>query len=822
MKKILLLSLISLFATVTFAQNTRTVVVSEGFDYDFPPDEWTITTTNSTATWIQGNGEVNFSTIDENSLYSAIVPVAESGPEQDEWLVSPLIYIPQNSLMSFYAMFNWSKLPVGGSGNPGATIKFMISNDGGTNWTQMWDANNTPQFSGYQWKHRYVDLASYAGTNMRFAWVVTGFDGGVFAVDGIEIISNLDNDITIEPTIPFDGVFNFVQIPLSQIDALNAKLQEYFEQITPELSFYQCIIHNNGRNIAHNAYLKAFVNNSLIGQTTPVEISPGSASDVVGIPSLLNFVMGTNLVSYEIVMDSIDQNPSDNYASEIKVITENIYAVDSVNSFSAGYSNSGMIGNLFAIPSKTHVINGIQLAFSQSSHVGDKFKVSFYFYQTADNIFNGSEPNLTLPFFTYEISKNSDMIGGFGNIILPYLRFPQFGTYLLMIEPITGTSDLCYDETDVMSYFIDENNDVVPVTGYGAMGCRLIIDNIPTSSCDVNVTNMKATDNCDNTVTFSWDATGDHYLLSLSYMEGGNYYSREFITDENEVEVDNLDYRSYTWSVTPYNNEGVSGGYFSQTFIYTDHSLFEPVGNLSAVVNPDNVILSWNKPNVQSVTGFQIYQDGYFIESVPDNITSYSIQSNDEESEYGVRVVYNYGCYSEMATILVDAVCVMPSSLELDATVPNTVTMTWDLAADGARYYIYRDGNLLTESPINSNTYTDRNVPGGNYYYGVTAYYNVNGCESEMIDSQVKVFDGIADITNNIMVYPNPADSYFVVKGENLEQIVVYDVIGQQVLVRQAESDKEKIDVTSWNPGIYIVSVKSVNAKPFMYKLVRK
>ena len=148
--------------------------------------------------------------------------------------------------------------------------------------------------------------------------------------------------------------------------------------------------------------------------------------------------------------------------------------------------------------------------------------------------------------------------------------------------------------------------------------------------------------------------------------------------------------------------------------------------------------------------------------------------------------------------------------------------MTWDLAADGARYYIYRDGNLLTESPINSNTYTDRNVPGGNYYYGVTAYYNVNGCESEMIDSQVKVFDGIADITNNIMVYPNPADSYFVVKGENLEQIVVYDVIGQQVLVRQAESDKEKIDVTSWNPGIYIVSVKSVNAKPFMYKLVRK
>ena len=149
----------------------------------------------------------------------------------------------------------------------------MISNDGGTNWTQMWDANNTPQFSGYQWKHRYVDLASYAGTNMRFAWVVTGFDGGVFAVDGIEIISNLDNDITIEPTIPFDGVFNFVQIPLSQIDALNAKLQEYFEQITPELSFYQCIIHNNGRNIAHNAYLKAFVNNSLIGQTTPVEIS---------------------------------------------------------------------------------------------------------------------------------------------------------------------------------------------------------------------------------------------------------------------------------------------------------------------------------------------------------------------------------------------------------------------------------------------------------------------------------------------------------------------------------------------------------------------
>ena len=589
-------------------------VLSEGFDGNvFVPAGWSSIVTNSSVTWERGNPEINFSTIHPESRASAIVNIALAGQTQNEWLVSPSFTVPENSVLSFYAYFNWDKLPNGGQGNPGATIQFKISENNGQSWTTIWDANNTPHFTGSQWKHRYVDLDSYYNKTVKFAWVVTGSDGGVFAVDGIDVNVHYDNDISIVPTLPMNGMFNFVQIPISQIESLNEKLAQYFNQITPELSFYQTRIMNNGNNVASNVKFTAKLNGNTIGTTAPINIESGIESPIVGLPALLNFVVGTNTIEYSITMDSTDQYQQDNYVMSKKYVTESLYAVDSVNSFDNGYNELNYAGNLFAIASKDHVVNSLEFAFSNSSVVGDKFKVSMFFYQTADNIFNGTQPVLSLPFFTYYIEKSSDMIGGFGEIKIPYLRFPQFGTYLIMIEPVDSDNlDLCYDESDVMIYSIN-NETVSTYSGYGALGCRMHINEIPTSSCNSVVTNMSETPNGNGEALLKWTSNATGYVINLSYSKNGETYSEDYVTTSNSLVCKNMIVGTeYSWSVTPFNTDGVSGTvYQCNNFIFIDGmdsqsnviSIYPNPATHFVIINGNNI----NAVDIYNITGNKVY-----------------------------------------------------------------------------------------------------------------------------------------------------------------------------------------------------------------------
>ena len=166
------------------ATAVRTVFLEEGFDVDgdFPPTGWSQITTNAT-TWIQTNPTTNnFNEIDPNSLFSAMVPyIAE---DQDEWLITPVITAPNEFPLSldFYAGVSGPWL------NPGATLICHISTDGGTTWTELWDAiDYVDPAADWAWYFISLDISDYAMDDFQVAWQYVGNDGDLIGLDGVSI-----------------------------------------------------------------------------------------------------------------------------------------------------------------------------------------------------------------------------------------------------------------------------------------------------------------------------------------------------------------------------------------------------------------------------------------------------------------------------------------------------------------------------------------------------------------------------------------------------------------------------------------------------------
>ncbi len=60
-------------------------------------------------------------------------------------------------------------------------------------------------------------------------------------------------------------------------------------------------------------------------------------------------------------------------------------------------------------------------------------------------------------------------------------------------------------------------------------------------------------------------------------------------------------------------------------------------------------------------------------------------------------------------------------------------------------------------------------------------------------------------------IYPNPTSGIVNVKGESIDRIVVYNVIGSKVGAYKVNSDEFKLDVSSYGKGVYFISILSNN-----------
>ncbi len=180
-----------------------------------------------------------------------------------------------------------------------------------------------------------------------------------------------------------------------------------------------------------------------------------------------------------------------------------------------------------------------------------------------------------------------------------------------------------------------------------------------------------------------------------------------------------------------------------------------PPRNLSAVVDQDEVTLSWQLPSVQGgltrdLLGYKVYRDGTEIAVINDPATFSYLDADlaNGAYDYEVSALYSSG-ESQMSNLVTATVEVLYPPRSLAAAVDqDEVTLTWQLPAvqggltrDLLGYKVYRDGAEIAEinDPATLN-YLDVDLANGAYDYEVSALYSSGESQmSNLVTATVEV-----------------------------------------------------------------------------------
>lgn len=197
MKKILLLMTFVGLSNAAFAQWT------EDFEGTWPPEGWTIETSNADFTW---------EAYDVNPINGDTSANVEYDPdldEQDESLISPSFTVPTaDAMLTFNTSlsYNWAVT----EGNYDFIVS--ISTDGGDTWTEIWDETDLGEFENFVVIPVEVDLSAYAGETAQLSFQYVGADGAQLILDDIVVegsmgLNELNSSFSVYPN-PTSNIIN--------------------------------------------------------------------------------------------------------------------------------------------------------------------------------------------------------------------------------------------------------------------------------------------------------------------------------------------------------------------------------------------------------------------------------------------------------------------------------------------------------------------------------------------------------------------------------------------------------------------------------------
>jgi GEVED domain/Dockerin type I domain len=175
----------------------------EGFESGaVPPAGWSAVV-NNPYTWEIGSYNPYEGSYNADCFYDE----SYSGT-QDEWLVSPVLnFAGVKYVVDFWWLgsYYWSVDPY-----QNCTLSLWISTDGGATWpTKLWDHLQYGEFTTWEWNNTIVNLSAYKNeTNVKLAFVYTGYDGAQFSLDAIGINPAPLSWLTVSPpsgVVPGNG-----------------------------------------------------------------------------------------------------------------------------------------------------------------------------------------------------------------------------------------------------------------------------------------------------------------------------------------------------------------------------------------------------------------------------------------------------------------------------------------------------------------------------------------------------------------------------------------------------------------------------------------
>ena len=80
----------------------------------------------------------------------------------------------------------------------------------------------------------------------------------------------------------------------------------------------------------------------------------------------------------------------------------------------------------------------------------------------------------------------------------------------------------------------------------------------------------------------------------------------------------------------------------------------------------------------------------------------------------------------------------------------------------------------------------------------------------------------IDENTANFEIYPNPTNDKFVVKGDNINEVEVYNLCGQKVLSVKTDSQNVNVNMSDFATGVYMVKITDNNGSSTVKKVVKR
>jgi len=286
---------------------------------------------------------------------------------------------------------------------------------------------------------------------------------------------------------------------------------------------------------------------------------------------------------------------------------------------------------------------------------------------------------------------------------------------------------------------------------------------------------------------------------------------------------------------TVYTYSGNSNGLEEGVFLAANNdcgsgvAMAAPYGLVGEAVE-DGVALNWNCDETPSY-GYNIYRDDVLYGFVSEgtiftdtDVTAGHCYTVTALGEGGESEFSNETCASA-------GDCMSASDFWFMYTGSTyKIKLTWNKPenAEGlSGYYLYRkygeNGSYerIKLLGANATSYTDNtaNVQG-DYYYRLYAYYSATDCtsspasvkyNSNLFYLHVYYSPTAVDESNvqNVSIFPNPANHSLSIGVDGMTSVRVCNMLGQVMMERESSGNTLSINVSDWNEGLYVVTIRT-------------
>lgn len=369
--------------------------------------------------------------------------------------------------------------------------------------------------------------------------------------------------------------------------------------------------------------------------------------------------------------------------------------------------------------------------------------------------------------------------------------------------------------------------------GYTASNVATNIYNFPTEVA--NIAAFKAANTATNTHVYK--ITGN---VTFTYRNGRNIYVQDTTGGLLLYDQSNL--------ITTTYNEGdvISGGISGTYTLYSGLVEMIPTANTAASTqNTGNVVpevvtveaieahYNWYESKLIKIENATFTAGGTFTTAQASNLDiaqngetmqcrnvfktlDMTIPANYQADITGLLLQYN-GTYqiaprtnSDIVGIVTDTVATPTFHTDYDDNPicynTDSLYVTIQCETPGATIYYTIDN---TDPTTNSNVFSDRILLTVGTWK-VKAFATKEGMyDSPVATIQLCVGNGIADYSDQVSVYPNPATNSIVVFYNNLnvKQIELYSMMGQLLQRVEANEGISKLSLDNQTPGMYIVKL---------------